>query len=155
MTILVDDTGDTPCPQPVREQDNDVIVVLDRSTELKLMDDDVTSCVAAFEQSRTFRRIVAYVYIPTTVPTLHFSLEISGMECNNPSLVVYHAYGNGDKKVECILTKARDVGAVQRCKFACTNIWPNESVVKVYFQIQRVSLEHNYSVSICKIELIN
>ena len=155
MTTLVDDTGDTPCSQPVREPGDGVIVVLDRSTELKLMDDDVTSCVAAFEQGRTFRRIVAYVYVPTSGDILQFDLDISGIECNNPSFVVYHAHVDGDQKMECILTEARDVGAVQQCKFMCTNICPKDSVFKVYFQTQRILWEQNDSASICKIKLMN
>ena len=131
----IEDSSDIPCQQPENGQ-GDVVVVVDRSTELKLMDNDASTCVTAFDQSHTFRRIVTYFYVPNPVHTLQFVMEISGMECIHPRLAVYHRYGDGDMNIECVITAIRDAGAVQQCEFMCTNVCPKESVVKIYIQTQ-------------------
>ena len=153
MTTIEDNSSDTPCPQPDSGQEDGVIVIVDRNMEIKLMDNDASTCVAAFDQSRRFRRIVTYFYVPNPVHTLQFVLELLGMKCIHPSFAVYHRYGDGDMNMECVVTTTRDAGAVQQCEFMCTNVCPKESVVKVYIQTQTNYREQNGTASICGIKL--
>ena len=113
------------------------------------MDDDDTTCLGAFNDSRRFQRVVAYIYAPTQITTLRLVLKISGMECSQTGLLVYHGNGYSDMYVECSLTASRHEGGVQQCEFMCTNICPHKSVVKIYVQTQRFRPEQNDSVSIC------
>ena len=153
MTTMVDESSDTPCPRSGWGQDDGVVVVSDRNTELKLMDSDSSTCVAMYAQGKIFWRVVAFIYIPNSVYTVPLILEISGTECTHPGLVVYHV--QGDILMECRLQIARHAGAVQRCEFVCTHIFPNESVLEIYIQTRWVSVMQNDSASICKIELKN
>ena len=155
MTTLEEESSDMPCPQSESGQAENVIVVSDRSTELKLMDNVASTCVAAFAQRRRFRRIVAYFYVPNSVYAVRFVLEISEMKCTDPRLAVYYRYDDGGMNMECVVTTARDAGAVQECEFICTNVCPTESIVKIYIQTQTDTREQNDYSSICGIKLPN
>ena len=152
MTTLLDDS-DTSCPHVDIRQEDGTIVVLDRNTELSLMDNNTSTCLRVLTQGRVFQRMVAYFYVPTSEYALQFVLDISGMECTQPSVVVYHGYNNGGIYVECILTGAHDIQGIQQCEFMCTNICPQESVVEIHVQTQKVSGNPNYSPMICGISL--
>ena len=150
MTTLLDDS-DTPCPQLNIRQEDGVIVVSDRNTELSLMDDDISTCLPVLTQDRVFQRMVAYFYVPPSEYAMQLVLDISGMECTQPS--VYHGYNNGNIHMECILTGSHDIQGIRQCEFMCTNICPQESVVEMYVQTQKDPRKANYSPLICGIRL--
>ena len=152
MTTLLDDS-DTPCPQLNIRQEDGIIVVSDRNTELSLMDNDISTCLPALTQGRVFQRMAAYFYVPPSEYALQFVMDISGVECTQPSVVVYHGYSNGDIHMECILTGSHDIQGIQQCEFMCTNICPQESVVEIYVQTQKVPGNPSYSPLICGISL--
>ena len=152
MTTLTDDS-DKPCPQPGTHVEDDVIVVHDRNTELTLMDSKISTCFAGLIQGGRSRRVKAYFHVPTPEYVLRFVLEISGMECTNPSLVVYHWHGNGDITMQCILIGSSDTQEIQKCEFICNNICPQASVATIYVQTQKVLGKPYDSRSICGIRM--
>ena len=102
MTTLTDDS-EKPCLRPGIQEEDGIIVLHDRNTELILMDNDASTCLAGPIQGGRFRHVVAYFYMPKPEDALRFVLEISGIKCTHPSLVVYHCYRNGDIHMQCIL----------------------------------------------------
>ena len=154
-TTLVDGFSDRACPLPDDGPLDGIIVIFDRSTEIKLMDDDDSTCLGVFSDGRSFQRLVAYIYVPIPVTTLRLVLTISGMECSHPGLLVYHGNGYSDMNVECSQAASRHEGGMQQCEFLCTSICPNQSVVKIYVQTQLFPQEQNDFVSICGMVLKN
>ena len=154
ITTFTDDS-DKPCLRPAIQEEDGVIVLHDRSTELILMDNETSTCLPAHTQGGRFRHAVVYFYVPTPEDALRFILEISEMECTYSSLVVYHLYGNGDMYIQCILVGSDGTQEIQKCEFMCSNICPQESVATIYVKTQRVLKMPHGSPSICGISLPN
>ena len=102
------------------------------------MDDDDSTCFGVSKDGCRFQRIMAYIYVPIPVITLILAPKISGMEYPHPGLLVYHGNGYSGMYVEWSLTASRHEGRVQQCEFMWTNICTNQSVVKIYVQIESI-----------------
>ena len=145
MTVLQDDSQSPSCPvAPLRDPSDGraMIVADDRSTELALMDHNFATCLVAFDQGRQFLRLVAYIYTPPTVKSLRIQIAVYGVLCTDSRLVVYHqitADEYGDIRLrQCAFSRYSTREYVgQECEFECYNICPNNSVVRVYDQVEK------------------
>ena len=157
MTVLLDESKSPSCPLGPLEHNaygNAMITVENRSTELALMDQDIDTCLVAFHQGRRFLRLVAYIYIPSTVNSLRIQMNISGLPCNDPGLVVYHQLSTGGHVKfglqECALTThTAGEDARQECGFVCHNVCPERLVVKVFVQVESWLEKGNTPTKIC------
>ena len=99
-------------------------------------------------------RLVAYIYTPATVNSLRIQMVISGVLCMDPGLVVYHqitASEHDDIQLhECALSRhSTTVTIKQECGFDCHKVSPENSVVRVYVQIEKWFQKDIFPVHIC------
>ena len=157
MTVLQDDSISPSCPvAPLRDPQNGntVIIVDDRSTELALMDNNLATCLVTLDQGHRFMRLLAYIYTPATVNSLRIQMVISGVLCTDPGLVVYHQITAGEhddiQLHECALsTHSAIVTIKQECGFDCHKVSPENSVVRVYVQVEKWIQKDILPVHIC------
>ena len=146
MTVLKGNFTNSVCPTPPLRKLGDVAIVTvdDRSPELELMDDDITTCLVVLEQGQSKFHLMAYIHTPGSVHFLRLTLQTTGLACTIPELVVYHQvqmagrYGEIQYQ-ECGLNDTRDVGGTrQQCEFLCYNIKAEASVVIVGIHAEKV-----------------
>ena len=93
MTVVEDSEHFSPCsalPSIVHVDDHAVVVVTDREAELKLMDKETSTCL------EPFLRLDLYAYTPPSTSSLRVTLDISGLTCSDPGLLVYIDETMGD-----------------------------------------------------------
>ena len=157
MTVMQDESKSPSCPVAPRTDHtngNAVITIRDRTTELALMDQNIDTCLIAFDQGRHFLRLVAFIYVPSTVDNLRIQLMISGLHCVAPELVVYHQTLTGEFN-ECVFTTRTELNQQQECGFLCNNVGPDKLVVRVYIQFERWYRKEATIVRICEMSLAN
>ena len=93
MTVVEDSEHFSPCsalPSIVHVDDHAVVVVTNREAELKLMDKETSTCL------EPFLRLDLYAYTPPSTSSLRVTLDISGLTCSDPGLLVYIDETMGD-----------------------------------------------------------
>ena len=163
MTVLLDESKSHSCPQGPLTYDsygNATIAVENRSTELVLMDQDIDTCLIVFHQGRRFLRLVAYIYVLSVVNSLRIQVNMTGLPCNDPGLVVYHQLSTSEHAQfefqECALTTPNaEKDAGQECGFVCHNVCPERFVVKISVQIERWLQKDNAPIKMCDMNVAN
>ena len=153
MTVLIEDTATPSCPSAQLDKMGGVpmVTVVDRSTELLLLDDDSGTCLSAFENGRQYFHLMAYIHVPSSTQLLRVAIVVSGLLCSVPDLFVYHQLSMAVRHEdihyqECGLTETVDVaGSMQQCEYVCYQISPDASVVKVGFRAENLPWKFNGS----------
>ena len=161
VTVLQDESKLSSCPVASLTDTtigNDMIIVMDRSAELALMDHDIGTCLLAFNQGHRFLRLVAYIYVPSTVNSIRIQLNIPMLPCTDPGMVLYHQVSSGEHDGiqfrECTLIKqsaGHNVGL--DCWFVCHNISHEKSPVRAFVQIEKWSQRDDIPINICNINV--
>ena len=157
MTVLQDESKSPSCPVAPRIDQtnrNALVTMWDRTIELALMDRNIGTCLEAIDQGRRFLRLVAFIYVPSTVNSIRIQLIISGLTCTDPGLTVYHQMATGELN-ECYLTTTAGVNVRQMCGLVCHNVVPDKLLVRVYVQVERWSQREPTPVNICEISAAN
>ena len=163
MTVLLDESKLPSCtlgPLTYSAYGNAMITVENRSTELLLMDQDIDTCLVAFDQGHRFLRLGAYIYVPSAVNSLRIEVNMSGLPCDDPGLVVYHHLSTGEHAQfefqQCALstpTAGEDAG--QECGFVCHNVCSEKMVAKVFVQVETWLQKDNAPMKICDMNVVN
>ena len=163
MTVLIEDTATPSCPPAQLDKMGGVpmVTVVDRSTELSLLDDDSSTCLSAFEHGRQYFHLMAYIYVPFSNPLVRVVIVVSGLPCSVPDLFVYHQVSMAVRHKdihyqECGLIETRDVvGSMQQCEYVCYQISPDASVVKVGIRAENLPWQFNGSGKVCGMTAVN
>ena len=161
MTVLKENSTISLCsPVPIHQLGTVAIVTVDdRSTELSLMDNNINTCLTAFELGYSGFHLMAYIHTSGSVPFLRVTLDTSGLACTVPELVVYHQVSMAVEHSEiqyqeCSLTETRvSVGTTQQCDFLCYGICPDASVVKIGIQTELLPWRGSGTGSLCGISV--
>ena len=81
MTALNENSSSPSCPPiPIHTtRGKAIITVINRSAELFLIDNDITTCLMVFDQGWRFFYMITYIYVPVCIPHLHVILDTSGL----------------------------------------------------------------------------
>ena len=136
-----------------------IITVLNRHAELLLMDSVSGSCIAGYDNADTALHLVSYIYTPYQISALKVVLGITGLDCMDPGLIVYHHKYVMKHDVipyrQCALA-ASDARSdkTRRCEFICyINMCSRMTVFEVHIQVQKLAWVQNSDVKICDISL--
>ena len=157
MTVVQDQSESSSCPvTPLTDHSygNHFITIMDRNTELAVMDNDINTCLdASIETHRVFR-LVSYIYVTPSVLSLRVVLMIYGLSCTKQGLVSYYRISTDEHDIhfqECISTGMNDK---QQCEFTCHNICPDEPIVMVYVQLEKMPKDIDFPVNICGMTVV-
>ena len=157
MTVLSKNSSSPSCPPiPIHTSRGEATVtVIDRSPELSLMDNSITTCLMAFDQGSRFVYWIAYIYVPVSVRFLRVTLDTSGLACTSPEFIVYHPVSMaGDQSEiqyrECGLIATRDIdGPMQQCEYLCYDLCPDASMVNIGVRAEKLPWDSGVSGKIC------
>ena len=132
---------------------------MDREAELILMDEDVSTCLVAFEQGRRFFRLVAFVYMPVTAYSLRVQLDLWDMSCTDPGLAVYEKLPVVDsaiKYIQCSSEKHTDSNdKLTRCVYVCSHIHSWDSVIEITVRLEKLAFGPAGGVKVCEFKILD
>ena len=161
MTVLKENSSSPSCPPLPHHTSEGVtmVTVIDRSLELFLMDNNITTCLVVFDQGWRFFHFTAYIYVPVSVPFLRVIIDTSELACASPELRVYNPVlmvgeQSGIQYRECGLVKTRYTDStMQQCEFLCFDICPDTSMVNVGVQAEKLPWDFGGSGKICGVNV--
>ena len=70
ITVLNENYLSPSCPPILihTTRDRAIVTVINRSAELSLMDNNITTCLTAFDEGWRFVYMIAYIYVPVSIP---------------------------------------------------------------------------------------
>ena len=161
MTVVGNSKHFTPCsalPSMVHVGDHAVVVVTDREAELKLMDQETSTCLEPFEHGRQFLRLDAYAYTPPSMSSLRVTLDISGLNCTDPGLLVYI-----DETIEdcspgyygqCAHAASKGLNnGFLTCEFICRLGFSRESIKALGIRFEDYILRQRNAVKVCALQV--
>ena len=147
------------CSRPALGKSDGPAMITVINREVALTDAAVNTCIMALGHGRKFLHAFTYIYVPTSVCKLVFTVDISGLACDDVGIEVYHRnmeeQPTGVRFQQCSLTNSNgnQSGHGAHCVFTCYNISHQSTVVTIGMNMQQLAWGPENMVHLCELNV--